>query len=132
MEADPRGNDLRKEQRNRRLGSDAACSICGVNDQVVLQRHEIPGRYVDRTMRSLFCANHHLLLHEALRDAGVDISRASNRTVPERIEAVLQALAAFFVVLAASLADWATRLQRLIEHMDVVAPDWRTWEVVQP
>jgi len=91
MEDDPRRNDLRKEQRRRRFGPDAACVMCGETDPVAF--HHVAGRSNDDSLESPLCLNCHAKVHEALRDAGVSLETRPRRTLPERIEAVLRALA---------------------------------------
>lgn len=130
MEHDPRLNDLRKEKRRRRLGPDAACMLCGESDPVVL--HHTAGRSNDLDLEGPVCLNCHQRAHEALRDGGVDLERGTNPTVPERIEAILRALATFFALLGQVLWDWAERQRALVKAMDEEIPGWRDWEVVQP
>lgn len=130
MEADPRLNDLRKETRRRKFGPDAACMACGESDSVAL--HHIAGRNNDIDLQGPLCLNCHARAHEGLRDGGVDLQRGANPTVPERIEAVLRALAGFFSLLAQVLWDWAERQRGVIKVMDEAIPEWRHWEVVRP
>ena len=129
MEADPRGNDLRREQRRRNFGPDAACILCGETDPVAF--HHPAGRNNDNALEGPFCLNCHAKAHEALRDVGVVIRRDPSRTMPERAQAVLRALATFFELLARSLHGWATRLGEFIAQLDRSVPGWRNWEVSQ-
>src|SRR5262245_47931675 len=110
MEADPRLNDLRKELRRRKLGPDACCTWCSESNPTVINIHVIPGRNNDPAMQLMLCQNCHAKAHEALRDAGVPLRRDQLRTVPERAEAVLRALATFFELLSRALDAWAARL----------------------
>jgi Zn ribbon nucleic-acid-binding protein len=126
MEADPRRNDLRKEQRRRRFGADAVCSMCGETDRVAF--HHVAGRSNDDSLESPLCLNCHAKVHEALRDAGVSLETRPRRTLPERIEAVLRALATFFELLARSLHNCASGLGEFISRLDEAVPEWRHWK----
>lgn len=126
MEADPRRNDLRKEQRRRRLGSNPVCIRCGESDPVAF--HHVAGRNNDKELEGPFCQNCNAKAHEALRDAGVSIQADPKRTVLERIQAILRALATFFELLAQSLHHWASQLAQLIARLDEEVPTWRQWK----
>jgi hypothetical protein len=126
MEGDPRRNDLRKEQRRRRFGPDAACLTCGETDPVAF--HHVAGRSNDDSLESPLCLNCHAKVHEALRDAGVPLETRPRRTLPERIEAVLRALATFLELLARSLHNWAGLLGEFISRLDEAVPEWRQWK----
>ena len=129
MEADPRRNDLRKEQRRRRFGSDPTCMLCGESDPTAF--HHSAGRNNDETLEGPLCLNCHAKAHDALKDAGVPLLADPERTLPERIHAVLRALATFFELLANSFHNWANRLDAFIAYLDRVIPDWRQWEVAR-
>jgi Zn ribbon nucleic-acid-binding protein len=126
MEADPRRNDLRKQQRRRRFGPGAVCMVCGEADSVAF--HHVPGRNNDEALEGPLCLNCHAKAHEALTDAGVPLQSDRSRTLLERMEAVLRSLATFFDLLARSLQEWANRLGQLISHLDEAVPDWREWK----
>jgi hypothetical protein len=126
MEGDPRLNDLRKEQRRRRFGPNAACVVCGESDPVVF--HHPSGRKNDETIEGPFCLNCHERAHEALRDAGVPLSAHPPRTMLERLQAVIRALATFIELLGSSLHDWASRLGAFIARLDEEVPTWRQWK----
>jgi hypothetical protein len=128
MEADPRLNDLRRETRRRKFGPDASCMLCGETDPVAF--HHVAGRNNDPVLEGPVCLNCHAKAHEALRDGGVTLERDTHPTVPERIEAVLRALATFFVLLGHVLWDWAERQAAFVQQLDEAVPDWRSWEVV--
>jgi len=129
MEADPRRNDLRKEQRRRKFGPVPVCISCGESDPIAF--HEVPGHNNDPTIEGPLCLNCHAKAHEALRDAGVPLGAHPPRTMPERLQAVVRALATFFELLARSLHDWASRLGEFIARLDEEVPTWRQWEVAR-
>lgn len=130
MEGDPRKNDQRREARRRMFGPNPACMLCGETDPVVF--HHTAGHNNDAGLEGPYCLNCHAKAHEALRDASVPIKRGACPTVPERVEAILKAVATYLGLLADSLMRWAGRLRELIDRMDDVVPDWREWGVVQP
>ncbi|MGH9194610.1 MAG: hypothetical protein ACRD1T_02585, partial [Acidimicrobiia bacterium] len=116
----------RKEQRRRRFGPDAVCLMCGETDPVAF--HHVAGRKNDDSLESPLCLNCHAKAHEALRDAGVSLETRPRRTLPERIEAVLRALATFLELLARSLHNCAGRLGEFISRLDEAVPEWREWK----
>lgn len=130
MEADPRRNDLRKEERRRKFGPDARCVVCGEADNVVF--HHLAGHNNDEALEGPFCRNHHAKAHEALRDAGVPLRVDAKRTLPERIQAILRALATFFELLANSLHQWANQLAEFVARLDEEVPTWRQWKEARP
>lgn len=130
MEADPRLNDLRKEVRRRKFGPNAACILCGETDPVDF--HHVAGRNNDEALEGPLCLNCHAKAHEALRDGDVQLKRWSHPTLPERIEAMLRALATFFALLGQILWTKAERVAAFVRHLDESVPGWREWEVAQP
>jgi len=126
MEVNPRGNDLRKEERRRKFGPDARCVVCGEADNVAF--HHPAGRNNDEALEGPLCLNCHAKAHEALRDAGVSLKADPKGTLLERIQAILRALATFFELLARSLHTWATHLGEFIVRLDEAVPDWRNWK----
>lgn len=127
---DPRRNDLRKERRRRLYGENAACLCCGEVDPSAF--HHLAGKENDPALEGPFCLNCHAKGHEALRDAGVDISHDPHRSFPERLEAVIRSLAVLFELLADRLFEWANRLRLFIDALDAHLPAWRELPEAQP
>jgi hypothetical protein len=126
MEDDPRRNDLRREQRRRRFGPNASCIRCGEPDNVSF--HHPAGRNNDEALEGPLCLKCHAKAHEALRDAGVSLRVDPKRTLLERIQAILRALATFFELLASSLHLRANQLSQFIARLDEEVPTWRQWK----
>lgn len=133
MSGDPIANDVRKGVRERRLGPDAACALCGEKTpeellrarRSLLERHHVGGEANDPRLTVLLCRNCHALLTEGMRDEAIALDRDTSRTVLERLEAVLRGLALFFALLASSLEEWADKLAALVKALDREHPAWR-------
>jgi hypothetical protein len=136
MSGDPIGDDVRKLRRERRLGEDRFCVLCGETEAVALQkvpaslleRHHLAGTANDGELVVVVCRNCHALLSEAQRDSEVELRHAAPRSSLERLEAVLRGLADFFALLAARLRWWADELAKLVSRLDRLVPDWRNDE----
>jgi hypothetical protein len=127
------GRDVRKVHRQRLLGSDAFCAFCGEPDFVklmkvkrsrLLERHHVGGQANEPSLTIVLCRNCHAVETTRMLDAAVPL-RADGRALPERLGAVLEALAVFFESLACVLREWAGRLLRLVAALDRDAPGWR-------
>jgi hypothetical protein len=133
MSVDPVGDDARRARRERRLGPEAVCVVCGEESpelltrvrRSVLERHHVAGEANDPDLTVVVCRNHHALLTEAQRVSGIKLCRAADRVSLERLEAVLRGLADFFVMLAYALREWADELGRTIRRLDEGWPGWR-------
>jgi hypothetical protein len=118
MSGDPIGDDVRKLRRHRRLGSGAACLICGETNpdalrrtqRTLLERHHLAGRANDPELTVVVCLNHHAILSELQRDSGIDLRADPNRSPARRTAALLRGLADLFQLLASSLRWHADQL----------------------
>lgn len=77
--SDPVGEAVRDQRRRERLGEEAACVICGFSnlralvpaDVHVVEQDHVYGRQRDPVTTIALCRNHHAILTESRRDAGV-------------------------------------------------------------
>lgn len=137
MNPNPIANDSRRARRARRLPADARCLLCHEGNPVVLshakgklpdsvlEEHHPVGWRIDEDLTAVVCANCHLLNHELLRTAGVDLKRPSTNLL-EQLLTWLTAIGAFLHALADSAHALATRLRALLTALDHHQPDWRT------
>jgi hypothetical protein len=132
MSGDPIRDDARRARRQRRLGSDAVCVLCGERTPDVLikvrrsllEHHHLAGEANDPELTVVVCRNDHAKLTEAQRVSGVELRRASERSSLARLEAVLCGLADFFVLLAQALRGWAAEIRATIKRLDEGWPGW--------
>ena len=137
MNPNPIANDARRARRARRLPPEARCLLCGQANPVVLkpangklpdsvlEEHHIAGWRIDEDLTAILCANCHLLNHELLRIAGVDLKRPSTNLL-EQLLTWLTAIGAFLHALADSALALAARLRALLTALDHDLPAWRT------
>ncbi len=120
MEHDPIQNDARRARRERTLGPDAACILCGTTtpeallrvNRSLLEAHHVVTQAHDDALTLPVCRNCHALLTEGQHLHGVIFQQRS--TIPERIAVILTALSAFFHTLGDTLATWAASLTTFI------------------
>jgi hypothetical protein len=130
---DPIGRDARKSRRDRRLGSNAACVVCGKQNPVALMRvnrslleeHHVAGRANDDLLVAIICRNCHAVLSEGQRDSSLELCHANERTSLEQLESVLLGLSDFFDQLGQSMRQRADELDQIISQLDHNHPDWR-------
>lgn len=131
MERNPAKNIARAARRERRLGPDAACVICGVRTPEALtlvkksklEAHHVAGRAHDDALTVPVCLNCHRVLTEGQNVAGVDF--APQGTLLERLVNALLAAGVFLSHLGESVQEWARRLLTFIAGLDRDYPDWR-------
>ncbi len=131
MTQNPVQNAVRQKRREERLGPDAACALCGVPtpeallcvDRSLLEEHHVVGRANDRDLTIPVCRNCHAVLTEGQLAEGVPLTR--QRSLLERLRAILLALAAFLTHLADRLRKWAEHVAALIADLDRRYPSWR-------
>jgi hypothetical protein len=136
MADDSIARDVRKLQRERRLGDDAACTVCGETTpeqlsrvgRALLDEHHLAGRVNDPAATVLLCRNCHALVTARMLDAAIPLGHRDQRCLLERLEAVLRAIAVFATVLAEMLARWADQVAGLISALDRAHPRWRDLE----
>jgi hypothetical protein len=133
-EHDPLANDLRRARRSRKLGSDAACALCGITEPAVLDRtrrlleqHHALGQDIDPDLTVVLCRNCHALATARQHDTGVANSNTEPATtVLHRLDQALRSLASLLQLLADAFFRWASMLRALIVALDQHAPTWRT------
>ena len=135
-EPDPIGNETRKARRERHLGPNSRCLLCGRDDPLTLLRvdrslldaHHPLGRKRMPELTVLLCRNCHAIETERMRDARIPLDEDAERSVVEVVEIVLRAAAVFLRSLADAFDQFADRLPRLIVELDRRFPGWRELE----
>ena len=135
---DPIASETRRAKRERLLGENPACVLCGLTaieslravERSVLEAHHIVGEANDDELTVPLCRNCHALISERERDAGVPRKRPA--TVLHKLLAVFRAFAVMFAALAQKCAAWAEALRGLIERLDAACPEWRAFEEAAP
>jgi hypothetical protein len=131
---DPLANETRRVKRERLLGEQPACLLCGMENidalvlvkRSLLEAHHVVGRANDVELTTPLCRNHHAELTEGYRDAGVPLHRP--QTFLHKLAAILRALGALFTAIGQKMSAWAETLIQLIGRLDVDSPSWRTVE----
>jgi hypothetical protein len=124
--------DVRQARQQRRVGPNAACVMCGITNpeqlrlvrRTLVEQHHVLGKAHDEALMVPLCLNHHAQLTEDQRSRGVRLQNAA--TFPERLEAMLRGLAAFFERLAERFHNWADQLLAFIQGLDAGWPGWRS------
>jgi len=122
MARDSANDVVRADRRRNRIPDGSVCVECGINDPTVLESHHIGGRRND-VLTVTLCRNHHALITEDLRVAGV--SMCEPRSPLDALIAMLAGIAEFLHGLADRLTAWSEWLDRAIELFDINMPDWR-------
>lgn len=131
MERDPIKNDVRAEQRARRLGPGTVCIVCGVAtpealtrvNKTLLERHHVAVRAHDGALTVPICLNCHRTLTEGQLHAGV--SFLPQGIALERLVAILSTLSVFLYQLGESVERWAGVVRQVIAGLDSEYPEWR-------
>lgn len=132
MSEDRLKTEVRKARREREIGEDAACILCGETDVFALMNvkkefiedHHVVGKNHDDELTVPLCRNCHAKTHESYRQAEVGLEEQP--TFPDRLVAMLRALGDFLSQIGGRLRDWAQQLQDFIEWLDNRMPDWRS------
>ena len=115
---DPIASAVRQAKRARRIGTDAACVLCGYCtpesllrvDRTLLERHHVAGRANDADLTVVVCRNCHGELTEQCRDAGVSMEVPPNARIA--VVRMLRGLVVFVEALIPSLHRHADELER--------------------
>lgn len=135
---DPIASEARRAKRERLLGDDPACFLCGMKNlpalmpmaRSILEAHHVVGRENDAELTVPACRNCHAELTEGYRDAGVTLNRPP--TFLHQLAAVLRAIGAMLIALGNKCAEWGAKLLRIIDQLDAAAPAWRALDEVTP
>jgi hypothetical protein len=122
MARDSANDVVRADRRRNRIPAGSVCAECGINYPTVLESHHIGGRRND-VLTVTLCRNHHTLITEDLRVAGV--SMCEPQSPIEALIAVLAGIAEFLHRLADRLTAWSEWLARAMELLDIDTPEWR-------
>jgi hypothetical protein len=140
VEFDPIQNDARTIRRQRRLGPDAACVLCGISTPAVLrrvrrsllQRHHVPGDAIDPDLTVLLCLNCHAIESAGQLAREADLDHQRERTLLDVLIAILGESGAFLSRLGARLSEWAERLRAFVGALDSAMPQWRQLPEARP
>ncbi len=129
MNPNPIANDARRGTRQRRLPAEAVCLLCGIANPAVLRtsildEHHPLSRRIAPDLTVVLCRNCHDLVHEDLRDHGVDLRQPAG-SILEQIVLLLTAAGTFLAHLGHTLTEWARALNQLIPALDQAHPGWR-------
>jgi hypothetical protein len=127
------GREVREELRLRGFGPGARCVICGLSNRKCLTRpsagliefHHLAGKANDPKLGILLCLNHHRILTEQMRDAGVPLEQDDDRAFLEKLQALLIGVGMALVMIGQALIEWAKGLSREIGRLDHDSPEWR-------
>ena len=125
MSEDKKKGLVRKARRERRLGPDAACMMCGENDLstlALLEEHHVLGANHDPNGTVCICKNCHAKETERQRLAGADLQEQPSFLA--RLIQMLRSLGAWLRSLGEVVVEWAERLKRLVAHLDMNYPGW--------
>ena len=154
---EPIRNAARATRRVHKFGPDPCCLLCGVREpkilvatplgelleasaeaepsdeslrpkvRLVLEEHHLLEKSIDRDITVALCRNCHGLVHELLRDLGIDFKAdREHGTILHVLQTVLRVLAVFHQQLATFLAWLADELGYLIRSLDRRHPGWGT------
>ncbi len=131
---DPAANDRRRSARQRKLGPDAACSICGLTnlEALLLHRHHVGLEANDPATVSVVCLNHHALAQDRLRQVGLCEWEEVAGPPIERQVAAHKGRADFLRLLAETEDGEAERLEAFLSWLDGQRVPWRDWSEAQP
>jgi transcription elongation factor Elf1 len=134
MSSNPAAADRRQHKRQRKLGPNAACVLCGERhpDALILERHHIALVENEPNVAVVLCKNCHAVVQESLRRTGVVEWEPVADTFVERQVAMLRGEADFLDQLAKSRRVVAHRLEALTSHLDKDCPGWRKWPEALP
>jgi hypothetical protein len=127
-------NVARRARRARMFPANAVCAWCGYAnpvaliavDKTLLEEHHVFGAAFDDGTRIPLCRNCHAELTEGIRATG-----ASMRPQPSLFENLIQAnkaLEVFHRCAAITHNRVANELQRRVDALDVLFPEWRSIE----
>ncbi|MGO9197456.1 MAG: hypothetical protein ACLQK4_10055 [Acidimicrobiales bacterium] len=126
---DPAANDRRRSSRQRKLGADAACSICGLPnlEALVLHRHHVGLEANDPSTVSVLCLNDHAIAQDRLRQVGLCEWGEITGPPMERQIAAHKGRADFLRLLAETEDEEAERLASFLVWLDEQRVPWRDW-----
>lgn len=131
MSHNPMAAAGRRYRKTLKLGTDARCIGCGLSNPTqliakrrsLLEGHHVLGVQHAPDVVAPVCLNCHALFSAGQVDDGVPLQWQS--TLPERIRAILLALASFLRVLVAFLCGQAERISGFVAGLDSTSTDWR-------
>ncbi|MFL5481257.1 MAG: hypothetical protein ACJ8AK_03640 [Gemmatimonadaceae bacterium] len=127
-------NVARRARRARMFPASAVCALCGYAnpvaliavDKTLLEEHHVFGAAFDDGTRIPLCRNCHAEVTEGIRATG-----ASMRPQPSLFENLIQAtkaLEVYYRAQAITHGRIAHELQRRVDTLDALFPDWRSIE----
>jgi len=133
---DPARTAARRATRERRLGTDPACALCGTRDIDTLTRsrieeHHLMGRALDAELTVPLCLNCHAIVSTRQSDADV-LAKPTPDNLLERLVRMLRSTAAFFETFTDWLARFADQLAVLVDQLDSHCHGWRDLPGAKP
>ena len=152
---EPVRNAARNARRFAKFGPNACCLLCGVREpkvlvatawgqlmdiaddddssdptlrqrvRLVLEEHHVFETSIDRDVTIPLCRNCHGLVHELLRDQGIDFKADPERaTILHVLQTALRVMASFHHQLATFLGGLADQLDAFIRSLEHGDPGW--------
>lgn len=130
-DSDPVGKAVREQRRRERLGENPVCVLCDVDDPRALvpadprliEEDHVFGRQRDPDTTVPLCRNHHAILTEERRDAGISMQSGPNPL--EETAQKHRSLGLFFRRLGNALCEDAEAIWDAVERLDRDCPEWR-------
>ena len=121
----------RKAKREKRLGEDAVCVLCGHSDldaltpvgRTTIEAHHVLGKAYDEALTVPLCANCHGSVTEQNRTVGAPMKAPPSFL--EKLVSILRSVGNFLCGLGDSLLKMADTLLNLIRGLDRHFPGWR-------
>ncbi len=124
---------VRRTRRTVKLGPDACCVCCGMQNppalrlvkRTLLDMHHVAGVAELPDLMVPVCANCHRMLHDKLLELGLDFEQPGNRMLLEVLYHLVMGLSVIFEQLAALLQAIGRALRALIDALDEHFRGWR-------
>lgn len=116
-------NYNRKRRRENDFG-DEACAMCGETNAIVLERHHVGGRALDKDLQAVLCANCHRIATARQLDVKADLSHDSSRDLLKRLESWLLSVGSFIVDLGRAILEWGWQVGSIRAYLDERFPAW--------
>ena len=119
----PKKTAVREAKRQRRLPPNAVCSTCEESAHVTLEMHHPMGTAHEPNLTVPLCKNCHAKATDDQYREGVPLSATDS--LPDRLAAILGALAAFFRFLADAFNRLQNQVKEFAGKLDLALPGWR-------
>lgn len=126
----PAANDRRQATRQRKLGPNAACAICGLRNEeaLLLHRHHVGLEGNDPVVVCVLCLNDHAIAQERLRQIGLCEWEEIDESPIERQLAARRGRVDFWRLLADQEERDVEEVRAFLAWLDAEGVDWRRWQ----